>query len=118
MTTANSSHNRRPARDSLDGGPAVAAASENGTVSHEDTHRTVVKKTGRAADGTGTDTAIGHASEGSSVHADTAEQTQDEQGTEPTRFTYTPEERTAIDHANEAITAVIKAADTFEDIEA
>ena len=36
----------------------------------------------------------------------------------PTGFAYTPEERTAIDQANEAFAPVIEAVDTFEEIEA
>ena len=69
-------------------------------------------------DGTDPDRkAIGPASDGSRVPTDTAEQTQHEQGADPTRFDFTPEERTAIDQANEAVTAVIEAADTFEKIE-
>jgi hypothetical protein len=59
--------------------------------------------------------------DGSSVRADTAAQTQkDEQAsepTEPTEFAYTPEERTAIDQANEVFAPVIEAVDTFENIE-
>jgi hypothetical protein len=58
----------------------------------------------------------------SSVLRETAAQTQnDEQASEttgPTEFAYTPEERTAINQANEAFTPVIKAVDTFENVEA
>jgi hypothetical protein len=66
--------------------------------------------------------AIGPAADDSSVPRDTAAQTQNEEqageATRPTEFTYTPEERTAIDQANEAFVPVIKAIDTFENIEA
>jgi hypothetical protein len=62
------------------------------------------------------------AADDSSVHADTGAQRQnDEQASEPTgptEFAYTPEERTAIDQANEAFAPVIKAVDTFENVEA
>jgi hypothetical protein len=57
--------------------------------------------------------------DGSSVRADTA-QSQNEEAAEPTvtESSYKPEERTAIDQANEAFGIVIKAVDTLEDIEA
>jgi hypothetical protein len=65
---------------------------------------------------------IDPAADGSSVRTDTGAQRQnDEQASEPTgptEFAYTPEERTAIDQANEAFAPVIKAVDTFENIEA
>jgi hypothetical protein len=58
----------------------------------------------------------------SSVHTDTAAQMKnDEQTSEPTgptEFAYTQAERTAIDQANEAFAPVIKAVDTFENVEA
>ena len=64
--------------------------------------------------------AIGPAADGS-VPGDTAAQTQnDEQAGEPTgptEFAYTPEERRAIDRANEAFAPVIEAVDRLEDIE-
>jgi hypothetical protein len=47
-----------------------------------------------------------------SVRLDTGE-TQDDKA----EFAYTPEERTAIDHANEAFTPIIEAIDTLENIE-
>jgi hypothetical protein len=63
--------------------------------------------------------ALAAAADGSSVRADTAAQTQsDEQAIAPTGSAYTPEERTAIDHANEAFAPVIKAIDTVENVEA
>jgi hypothetical protein len=59
------------------------------------------------------------AADNTRVPRDPGEQTQDDdQGTEPTGFAYTPEERTAIDQANEAFVPVIKAVDAFENIEA
>jgi hypothetical protein len=99
----------------------ASAASEDSAVSREDTNRKTEVATGHVADGAGTDVlasaGIGPAADNTSVQADTGEQTQHERATDPARFAYTPEERTAIDQANEAVTAVIEAADTFEKIE-
>ena len=55
----------------------------------------------------------------SSVPRDTAQKDDDEQGTKSpaSDFAYTPEERIAIDEANEAFASVIKAVDTVENIE-
>jgi predicted DNA-binding protein (UPF0251 family) len=62
--------------------------------------------------------AIGPATDGSSVQADTGEQTQDgEQTTEPTEFAYSSAERAAIDEANEAFAPIIEAIDTVENID-
>jgi hypothetical protein len=54
-----------------------------------------------------------------SVRADTARNDDDEQGTESpaSDFAYTPEERIAIDEANEAFAPVIEAVDALESIE-
>jgi hypothetical protein len=63
-----------------------------------------------------------HAANESGVRTDIAEQNQnDEQAIEPTgltEFDYTPEERAAIDQANEAFAPVIEAVDTFGNVEA
>jgi hypothetical protein len=55
----------------------------------------------------------------SSVPRDTAQNDDDEQGTESpaSDFAYTPAERAAIDQANDAFAPVIEAVDTFENIE-
>jgi hypothetical protein len=63
--------------------------------------------------------ALAAAADGSSVRTDTAAQPQsDAQAIEPTGLAYTPEERAAIDHANETFAPVIKSIDTFENVEA
>jgi hypothetical protein len=119
MTTANikRADNRQPALESVDRAPQLVAASESGFVLREDTHRDGVK-TGTPPDGTDpAPKGIGPASDGSRVPKDTAEQTQDERATQPTSFAYTPEERTAIDEANEAFAPIIEAVDTLENIE-
>jgi hypothetical protein len=64
----------------------------------------------------GSPKAIGPAADASSVRTDTA-QSQNEEAAEPTRFAYTPEERTAIDQANQAFAPIIEAADTIDNIE-
>ena len=51
------------------------------------------------------------AADGSSVRTDTGEQTQNDEDA------YTPDERAAIDHANEAFAPVIEAVDKLENIE-
>jgi hypothetical protein len=55
----------------------------------------------------------------SSVPRDTAQNDDDEQGTESpaSDFAYTPEERIAIDEANEAFAPIIEAVETLEEIE-
>jgi hypothetical protein len=55
----------------------------------------------------------------SSVPRDTAQNDDDEQGTESpaSDFAYTPEERIAIDEANEAFAPIIEAVETLENIE-
>jgi hypothetical protein len=55
----------------------------------------------------------------SSVPRDTAQNDDDEQGTESpaSDFAYTPEERVAIDEANEAFAPIIEAVDALENIE-
>src|ERR1700732_2244509 len=120
MTTANikRADNRQPALESVDRAPQLVAASESGFVLREDTHGDGVK-TGTPPDATDpAPKGIGPASDGSSVPPmDTAEQTQDERATQPTSFAYTPEERTAIDEANEAFAPIIEAVDTLENIE-
>jgi hypothetical protein len=57
------------------------------------------------------------AADNTSVRTDTGQMQDGEQGPE-LDFAYTPEERSAIDAANEAFAPVIKAVDTFEDIQA
>jgi hypothetical protein len=54
-----------------------------------------------------------------SVHADTARNDDDEQGTESpaSDFAYTPEERIAIDEADKAFAPIIEAIDRLENIE-
>ncbi len=62
--------------------------------------------------------AIGPAADGSSVRTDTGEQVQNNaEAIGPTEFAYTPEERKAIDRANEAFAPVIEAVDRLEEIE-
>jgi hypothetical protein len=56
--------------------------------------------------------------EGTSVRQDTGRNEDDEPGTEPTDFGYSPGERAAIDGANEAFTPIIEAVDALENIEA
>jgi hypothetical protein len=53
----------------------------------------------------------------SSVRQDTGRNEDDEPGTEPTDFGYSPGERAAIDGANEAFTPIIEAVDALENIE-
>jgi hypothetical protein len=55
---------------------------------------------------------------GSSVRADTGRNEDEEQGTEPTEFAYSPSERAAIDGANEAFGPIIEAVEALENIEA
>jgi hypothetical protein len=62
--------------------------------------------------------AIDPAADDTSVPTNTAQGRDGEQGPEPADFAYTPEERTAIDEANESFALVIEAVDTFENIEA
>jgi hypothetical protein len=56
--------------------------------------------------------------DGSSVRADTGRNEDEEQGTEPTEFAYSPSARAAIDGANEAFAPIIEAVEALENIEA
>jgi hypothetical protein len=64
--------------------------------------------------------AIDPAADNTSVPTNTAQNDDDEQGTESpaSDFAYTPEERVAIDEANEAFAPIIEAVDALENIEA
>jgi hypothetical protein len=60
---------------------------------------------------------IDPAADNTSVRGDTGQAQDGEQGPNAADYAYTPEERTAIDQANEAFGMVISAVDTLEDID-
>jgi hypothetical protein len=60
---------------------------------------------------------IGPAADDTSVCTNTNNEPPDDQTIEPHEFEYTPEERAALDEANEAFAPIIEAVETVEDIE-